>query len=209
MTIDGLPTRSRREEVLAAAADVFSEKGYRSSTIQDIGRALGFTSGALYYYFDSKQDMLSEIIVRPMNQLIEAATTISATNDSNADKLKALIASHVTMTIEQRELFTILLRERVELSPTGAAKLAALEDDYYAHIRAIIEAGITAGEFNVDNPNIAALGLIGTVSWVVRWYRNDGHLNATQIAEEQYKILFNGLAPRPTKTKRPTKQQKN
>lgn len=200
--------RGRREEVLQAAACVFSDKGYRASTIQDIGRELGITSAALYYYFSSKQEILSELIVRPVRRLREMAVSVAQSDLSAQDKLGEIIRRHVAMMMEQRELFTIFLRERVELEPKHAEYLAAMEEEYYVSVRSVVEAGARNGEVRDINPQLAALGIIGMTNWVLRWYRPDGPLTADEIAAAFMDMVAGGLfktpaAPRAAKATRP------
>ncbi len=187
------PNHARRERVLQAAAGVFSDKGYRASTITDIGRELGFTSAALYYYFGSKQEILSELIVRPIQQLQAMATEVAATDLSNQAKVAEIVRRHIEMMLQQRELFTIFLRERVELEPVHARRLASLEEKYYQQIRNIIDDAARAGELTDVNPQLAALGLIGMTNWVLRWFRPNGALGMGEIAEGLMDIFQGGV----------------
>ncbi|MEP9350898.1 TetR/AcrR family transcriptional regulator [Xanthobacter sp. KR7-225] len=175
-----------------AAAAVFSDKGYRASTIQDIGRELGTTSAALYYYFGSKQEILGELIVRPVRQLREMAADVARSPLSNRAKLGEIVRRHIAMMLKQRELFTIFLRERVELEPQHAARLAEMEEEYYHQIRGIIEDAARAGEMRPVNRQMLALGIIGMTNWVLRWHKPDGALGADEIASAYMDILSGG-----------------
>lgn len=195
---DDVSSASRRDEILAASAIVFSEKGYRASTIQDIARRMNFTSAALYYYFKSKQDILSEIITRPIMKLIVMAEDVEAGQGSSAEKLHELIRRHITMMLKERDLFSILLRERLELSPEGATRLTELEEMYYIKVRAMIRDGTRAGVLRPVNPKVAALAMIGMVNWVLRWYRDSRDYSPTEIAEMMFDIFYNGtVEPQP------------
>lgn len=191
---DDVPALSRREEILAAAAAVFSDRGYQASTIQDIAGAMGFTSAALYYYFNSKQEILSEIIIRPVQKLIAMAEGVEAEPLTGVQKLHELIRRHISMMLGEREPFVILLRERVELSEEGATRLADLEDQYYARVRAIIVAAQETGEFREVNAKTSALALIGMVNWVLRWYRDGRDLTPAQIADTMFDTFYRGVA---------------
>jgi len=197
VTVEDQPSRGRREEVLNVAAAVFSEKGYRASTIQDIGRELGITSAALYYYFTSKQEILSELIVRPVKQLEAMSAEVAASDLSNRDKLCEIVHRHIDMMLTQRDLFTIFLRERVELEPGPAKKLASLEEEYYRKIRHIVEAAERAGELRPVNPQLVALGIIGMTNWVLRWYKPSGSLSRDQIATGLMDIVLGGIFKEP------------
>ncbi|MDN5925910.1 MAG: TetR/AcrR family transcriptional regulator [Hyphomicrobiales bacterium] len=189
---DDVSSASRRDEILAASTIVFSEKGYRACTIQDIAKKMGFTSAALYYYFNSKQDILSEIITRPIMKLIVMAEDVEAGQGSSTEKLHELIRRHITMMLKERDLFNILLRERLELSPEGATRLTELEEMYYIKVRAIIRAGTRAGVLRPVNPKVAALAMIGMVNWVLRWYRDSRDYSPTEVAEMMFDIFYNG-----------------
>jgi AcrR family transcriptional regulator len=53
------PTRdTRRKEIIAAALDLFSRKGYRGTTMPDIAQVAGISTGLIYYIFPSKEDIL-------------------------------------------------------------------------------------------------------------------------------------------------------
>jgi AcrR family transcriptional regulator len=185
--------RTRREEVLAVAASVFSERGYRASTIQDIGRELGITSAALYYYFESKQEILSELIVRPIQQLEAMSAEVAASNLGNREKLFEIVRRHIEMMLQQRELFTIFLRERVELEPVHAKRLAELEEKYYRRVRGVIEAAQKDGEIRAVSPQLVALGVIGMTNWVLRWYKPGGQLSMTEIAAGLMDVIEGGV----------------
>lgn len=183
-----------------AAAAVFSDKGYRASTIQDIGRELGTTSAALYYYFGSKQEILGELIVRPVRQLREMAAEVAQSPLSNREKLGEIVRRHIDMMLKQRELFTIFLRERVELEAQHAGRLAEMEEEYYRQIRAIIEDAARAGEMRAVNLQMLALGIIGMTNWVLRWHKPDGALGADEIASAYMDILGGGAFKDPPGT---------
>ncbi len=175
------------------AALVFSQKGYRASTILDIGRQLGTTSAALYYYFESKQEILSELIGRPIQQLEAMSSEVAGSTLSNQDKLSEIVHRHIEMMLQQRELFTIFLRERVELEPIHAKRLSDLEERYYHTIRNLVMKAQGNGELRDVNPQLAALAIIGMTNWVLRWYRPDGSLDGSQIAAGLVDVIHGGI----------------
>src|SRR5437588_9918723 len=56
------PPASTRERILAAAADVFAERGYEGAAVSDIARRAGFTTGAIYGRFRDKAELLLEVV---------------------------------------------------------------------------------------------------------------------------------------------------
>jgi len=58
----GAKRGSRQAEVTQAAVEIFAQKGYRAASIQDVADKVGVLKGSLYYYIDSKEDLLWRII---------------------------------------------------------------------------------------------------------------------------------------------------
>lgn len=185
----------RREQIVRVATKVFAEKGYRASTIQDLARELDVTSAAFYYYFDSKQELLVEIVMRPMELLVnQAANILQRSYEYEIERIRDLVHGHIGLIVSERALFTVLLRERVELAPDAAIALRKSEDVYYDQIKNAIEACIESGEVAFPSPRLAALGLIGMMSWVLRWHDPARALSDVEIAESFYALFLGGVA---------------
>jgi AcrR family transcriptional regulator len=89
-----LPAEKRREQLLSAARKLFVRKGYRGTTTEEIARAAGVTKGALYFHFDSKEEILLELLK------VNAETMGRVVNERLADKgnlldyVRLLLESH-------------------------------------------------------------------------------------------------------------------
>src|ERR1700761_228 len=60
---DGAGLKKRQREIIDAAAKIFHRKGYSETTVQDIADAVGILKGSLYYYIDSKEDLLFQMLL--------------------------------------------------------------------------------------------------------------------------------------------------
>jgi len=76
MTVE--TTQSRRAELLAIAAGLFAEKGFKNTTVRDIADASGILSGSLYHHFDSKESMVDEILSTFQEELFAAYDAVLA-----------------------------------------------------------------------------------------------------------------------------------
>ena len=86
--------RRRHEEILEAAARVFHEKGYESTSIQDIADAVGILKGSLYYYIDSKEDLLYEILEGIHGEAL-AEVRQAAAEGEPLERIRAFVAAHI------------------------------------------------------------------------------------------------------------------
>src|SRR5437868_13012173 len=102
---------TRREELLAIAAGLFAEKGFKNTTVRDIADAAGILSGSLYHHFDSKESMVDEILQRFLDELFGRYREIVAAGLTARATLEALVIasfqsidrSHAAVAIYQDE----------------------------------------------------------------------------------------------------------
>lgn len=197
-------SEERREQVIDAAIRVFYSKGYRAATIQDIANELGFTGAALYYYVKSKQDLLVEVIQEPSRRLIAMTERVAAVNVRPIEKLRMIIGEHLKIMLRNKELFSILLRERIELPPEKAEQLARLDSDYYDAVKNQVRDAMEGGELKSESPEVVTLALLGMVNWTLLWYREDRPLQDQDIADIFFRIFYEGTAPDDGRAERQT-----
>ena len=94
------PPRRRQSEILEAAAVVFREKGYESTSIQDIADAVGILKGSLYYYIDSKEELLYEILRKTHDDALRNVERTQAFEGTALEKVREFVASHVRFNAE-------------------------------------------------------------------------------------------------------------
>ncbi|MFB9727546.1 TetR/AcrR family transcriptional regulator [Haloechinothrix salitolerans] len=112
---------SRRDRLIAAAALLFSERGYASVSIDDIGAAVGITGPSVYYHFRRKSDILADIIDRAA-----AATehyTAAAIDDAKSpvDSLERMLRYYISFAFTHRDLVRVAVSELTHLPADVAA----------------------------------------------------------------------------------------
>src|SRR5581483_2817367 len=92
----------KRERILVAAAKAFVDHGYTGTTLAMIADAVDTHAGSLYYYFESREDLITEVLVRGITDIYaNAQRTVSELSPSatSADRLAAAIRAHLTFTL--------------------------------------------------------------------------------------------------------------
>lgn len=102
---------SRREQILATAAELFAQKGFHGVSIAELGAACGVSGPALYRHFASKDAVLAEMLVSISDELLGEGRRRAEQADSPADALGALIAWHVSFALEHRALIVVQDRD--------------------------------------------------------------------------------------------------
>ena len=136
----------RREAILAEAEKIFSVKGYHNVTMAEIAAAAGFSTGALYLYFESKEALYTDLIIEKLTLMYSSVFREVAAAKSIFEKLDAYILAHLTFVEENTDFCRIFLRGENELSPLTMDTLRErLKEDYLeslAYMEDIVKAGI-------------------------------------------------------------------
>jgi AcrR family transcriptional regulator len=187
-----------RDAALAAASRLFVERGFGGTNMKGIADALGISRPALYYYFESKEAILSALVEQIMvaaKKLSEAVTERSKTAPQEALSLQ--IAQHAKLVLTHTVEFRVLERDEARL-PIGAQKIAAkAKRALLDNFTATIQHGIELRQFRPVDPRIAAFGLIGMCNWTAWWYKPEGRKSIDEIADELADFGLNSLLRRP------------
>src|SRR5215469_6629312 len=104
-------SQARRDEILAAAAELFARKGIKATTVREIGDAVGVQSGSLYYHFDSKDAMAREILMDFLTAIQKRYATALSGATGAADGLRQLIAASVRLAHDKPDATVIYQNE--------------------------------------------------------------------------------------------------
>jgi len=181
-----------QEEILAVAARLFAERGYRAVTIDDIGASLDYTKSVVYYYFTSKNEILWQIFQRIYDTYYAGVSEIRARGLPPAEALALIIRKHELNVMEQRDWTAIYFREESELTDQQRKEIAKKKRGYDSMIEQVYEAGMNAGIFRRMPAHIAVSGLLGMCNWLYVWYKEQGAFSAEQIAGYCADLLANG-----------------
>lgn len=185
---------ARRAELVAAAARLFSERGYHGTSMRDLGEALGLQRGSLYAHIVSKQDLLYDVVDEGAERFLARGSAAAGAEGGARERLRMFLTGHVETAIEHIEAATVFLNEWRYLSDELRADIEAKRDRYEELLRGIIDDGITAGEFRADaDVRFAVLLVLSAGNWVYEWYRPSGELGPTEIADRFSDLIVRGL----------------
>ncbi|WP_110207811.1 TetR/AcrR family transcriptional regulator [Nocardioides daejeonensis] len=128
----GLPHKSRREAIVAAAVRLFFEQGYQATTMDDVGAAVGVTGAAVYKYFPSKSELLGATIARAAEPLsLGLARSLAATEDAG-EALDLVLDAYIEFATIHRHLVGILVSEVTNLPSVLRRDVRRQQVDYIA-----------------------------------------------------------------------------
>lgn len=186
----------RKQQIFHTARSMFSERGYRATTVRDIAREMNMQAGSLYAHIESKEDMLWEIVDRAAEQFLGAVEPIALGEARAPEKLREMVRAHVRVVADNLADATVFLHEWKYLSAERQSAIRERRNRYESLYRQVIDAGIREGDFAEADPKMAALLVLSTVNWLPQWYNPAGPLSPTEVADRFSELVLRGLEPR-------------
>ena len=173
---------ARRDEIVQAALELFAAKGYRVTTMTDIGLLLGIRGPSLYKHIASKQELLVEIMRSTMDRLISDHRAAVATNSKVDVQLRRAVEAHVRFHAHHTDEAFVGTREINSLEEPYRRKIVAQRSRYERSFRALIERGRADGTFHVASARLASFAILDMGMGVAVWHRPGGPSTADEIA---------------------------
>ncbi|BCF86389.1 TetR family transcriptional regulator (plasmid) [Rhodococcus qingshengii] len=187
--------RNRRQEYIDAAANVFYRRGYDTATVGDIAEALDVTKAALYYYVDSKEELLYEII-REMHLLNLSNLEIAETHTGDAQsRLWNYFVGHARVNLEHLEKATVVYRDLSHLSSGRRREIVFLRDKTQSFVRDLLTQAVTEKTVcTLVNIDLASIEMFTTVNAVFSWYQPSGILEPGPAARHVADFVIAGVS---------------
>jgi AcrR family transcriptional regulator len=189
------PREERWAELIAVATQVFYEKGYDGASLQDIADRLGMLKGSLYYYIQSKEDLLFDVISTVHRDGLAVVRARADAPGGPLERLENVIIGHVEHTCRNLVATAVFLHELSSLPPERSAEVLGSEHAYQSVFRELIEQAQREGLVRPDlDPRLGALSILGSANWVYRWFRPGGEFSAEEIGAQLADMAIRGIA---------------
>ena len=183
---------ARRAEILRAASRIFRERGFADTGMREIADSADLSPGNLYHYFRGKDEILYYCQDRALDRMLAAVTTARRERRQPVERLTLILEAHLRTLLDDVEGATAHL-EVGALSPLLRARIVEKRDRYEAALRRLVTEGIARGEFVRVDPALITRAMLGALNWTVTWFRKDGPLPSTAVAEILAAYLMRGL----------------
>ena len=186
-----------RDDILDAAAQVFREKGFHGASMSDIADSVNLQKASLYHHVSSKQEILRELLERALATLGDEISKVSSQPVSPDQKLRLMIRAYLQALAEYPDLSAVLLFEHRSLDKKNRARHVPHRDHFEGLWRDVVNEGKRAKVFDCPDAGLAVRALMGIMNWTLTWYRPDGPLSISRIADDYADLFLNGLIRRP------------
>jgi AcrR family transcriptional regulator len=170
----------KRAQVVLDAARVFARQGYDQTSVPELSEALGMAAGALYHYFDSKEDLLIAICDQLMDPLLAEARELLAADHPPDERLRALLRLWVAHVIEHRDHMLVFQQER-HVIERGEQWRKVRESR--KQFERLLDGALREARTRLADDRLELSALLGMVNHTAQWYRPRGRLSGTEIAD--------------------------
>jgi len=187
-----------RQEILRASARLFQQQGYDGTSMNDVAAALKLSKGGLYHHFQSKDEILFDLMSHAMDITEEKVLKPVKAIADPEERLRTLICLHIGVVLSERDReITVMLHENHPLSPALRKRINARKKDYIHFVENLIAEVQTKlqsarGLKGTVTPRAAAFALLGMINWIYQWYRPEGSLQQENLAQQYTEIFFQG-----------------
>jgi AcrR family transcriptional regulator len=204
-----------RQEILRTAARLFQQRGYDATSMNDVAASLKLSKGGLYHHFQSKDEILFEIMDHAMDLTQERVIDAVASIADPEQRLRALIQRHIEVVLSPRDReITVMLHENHPLPPALRKRINARKKDYIHFVENLIAEVQREVQKEVQNkiqnaaqneaqksrrvsdrvtPRAAAFALLGMINWIYQWYKPEGELQAQNLVPQFTDLFFGGI----------------
>jgi len=196
-----------RQEILRTAARLFQQRGYDATSMNDVAAALKLSKGGLYHHFQSKDEILFEIMDHAMAITEERVLNPVRGIADPEERLRALIRLHIEVVLSPRDReITVMLHENHPLPPSLRKRINARKKDYVHFLENLMtevqekakrEPQGNRNKFHSAKPKVspraAAFAVLGMINWIYQWYKPEGELQAQSLIPQFTDLIFGGI----------------
>jgi AcrR family transcriptional regulator len=182
---------SRQNEFITVAQELFNEKGFENTSVDDIVNRMGVAKGLFYYYFDSKEELLQVIMDRMNDEIESSVTAVMEKKGLTAlERFKELMITSSDVASRSAVLISYFHKERNQACHLAMENRS--REFMIPVMEKIIVQGVEEGVFKANHPRETAVALMGTFSWIK-------HLHPNPMSPEEMErliLVFQELAER-------------
>lgn len=185
-----------RMQILDAAAQLFRRQGYSETTLRQIAKAAGMQAGSIYYHFESKDEIVDEVLAAGMKdiyKLVETTVTGLGEETTYRDRIERGMIAHLDLLLTKGDYFSSNIRLYGQIPEALRPKHLHLRQRYGRLWDRILREAQEAGEIRSDIKIVPLrMFILGALNWTMEWF--DPHRYAVgDFARQVNTAVFDGI----------------
>jgi TetR/AcrR family transcriptional regulator, cholesterol catabolism regulator len=185
-----------RNLILESAAKFFRKQGFSATTLRQIASAARIEAGSIYYYFDSKEAILDEVLDRGLRHVFESVklAVAGARNATHRRRIEIAIEAHLVALLETSDFTSANIRIYGQLAEHLKKPQRPLRLAYARYWDKLFLDARNAGEIRADIEIVPLrIFVIGALNWTVEWFRLDSKDDVLKLARRTQLMVFDGI----------------
>ena len=183
---------AKRNAVLSTAAQMFNERGFHATSLDDIAARLHVTKPTLYYYVKNKDEILLECVKKGLHLILEGIEASRQAGGNAVDQLRACMQVYADIVTQPFGMCIIRIGDE-EVPEPSRTELRRMKSEIDQAFRRLVAQGVQEGALAPCDPKMTAFVIAGALSWIGRWYQSGGEYSAAQVAEQCIGTLMHGV----------------
>ncbi len=185
-----LPAHERRRQLLDVAVRVFAERGYHSTSMNDVAEAAGVTKPVLYQHFASKRELYRELLLDIGGQLKDTIAKATVDADGGRQQIEQGFEAYFGFVAEHSDAFQVLFGAGTRRDEEFAAEARRVEESVAEMVAGLIEIpGISE-----QQRRLLGNGLVGLAEGAGRYWLHHGvDVDAETLAAQVAQMAWAGL----------------
>ena len=182
--------KQRREQLINVGREVFAERGFEATSVEEIAARAGVSKPVVYEHFGGKEGLYAVVVDREMLRL-EALITGSLSTGRSRERIERVVLALFSYVEEHTDGFQILVRD---LTPGAERSYSTMLNDAVGQVAHILAHAFTRSGLNPDYAVLYGQALVGMVSTTAQWWLDVREPPKEEVAAHIVNLCWNGLA---------------
>lgn len=198
---------AKRNAVLSTAAQMFNERGFHATSLDDIAARLHVSKPTLYYYVKNKDEILLACVDKGLRMTLQGIEASRAAGGNAVDQLRACMQVYAGIVMQPFGMCLIRVGDE-EVPEPARGELRRMKSEIDLAFRRLVAQGVEEGSLAPCDPKMTAFVIAGALSWIGRWYQPEGAHTPEEIAQQCIETLLGGVLARAPRTTRSTAKKR-
>ena len=182
-----------KRKIFETAMELFAQKGYDGTSVEEITSVVGIAKGTLYYHFSSKEEIFNFLIDEGMKLLRNSIEIKTSKYNNTIDKIKAVILIQIKIIVKYESLITLVISQMWGKEERHL-RCRECVYNYIKIIENIVKEGIEKGEIYSGNPEAIASGIFGfTCSSLIYKLKTEKEIDIQEMYNDFSNYAIKGL----------------
>lgn len=183
----------RKQAIVDTAAALFARKGFNGASVADIAKRGKISKSLIYHYYQSKEDILYDVMISHVRALEAAASDLGVASAGPGPRLRALAHRFMALYVGAADRHKVLLNDLDHLPKARRAEIVAVQRGLIDVVRGLLCEIEPRLKPKSGAALTAAMLFFGAINWTHTWFDPKGTMSAGTLADMVVDITLGGL----------------